>query len=66
VISYVGLVMWEYFICGHPHCVVVIFGLHPLEFFNGFKFICSFGVFFVCDGSDRVVLQLLYSFRRFW
>jgi hypothetical protein len=71
VISYVGFIVWEYFICGHPHCVVLIFGLHPMafircEFFNVSEFICSFRVFFVCDGGDKIVLQVLHSFRGFW
>jgi hypothetical protein len=40
VFSYVWLVVWEYFVCGHLHCIVVVFGLCPFafigcEYFNG-------------------------------
>jgi hypothetical protein len=30
--SYVWCVVWEYFVCVHPHHTVVVFGLYPFAF----------------------------------
>jgi hypothetical protein len=32
VIGNVGFIVWEYFIGGHPHCIILVFGLCPRAF----------------------------------
>jgi hypothetical protein len=34
VFGYVWFVVWKYFICGHPHIIIMVFGLHPLHLYD--------------------------------
>jgi hypothetical protein len=61
VVGNVWFVVWQYFVDGHPHCIVLVFGLRPRTFvlcehFSCAKFIFSFKLICTCDGGDGVVL----------